>query len=229
MRVTMTQRKCPHCGFPVTPEEIDRQNSGLGCHGWGCLIILIIALVSLGVFWIASTPGAWEAVVGLLMLVVLGIVGFVIYAIRSTKRTDEKKNAFLVSPDYQLIKDFARSEIQYEEGARDKLYELIQMKGWDFASGEMDALIEKEWEEWHHAEQTEWITKQLQEKRLGRFDDCVKAYAELTHPHEDEYIHVLAAFLKVGEAEYPLLREELARLSLNPELDDFERRLRGGE
>jgi hypothetical protein len=25
MRVTLTKRRCPHCGYPITPEEIDRQ------------------------------------------------------------------------------------------------------------------------------------------------------------------------------------------------------------
>lgn len=74
MRVTQTKRKCPHCGFLVTPEEIDRQNSALGFGGWGCLIILVVAIINAIIFWVASTPGILNALVGLLILIVLILV-----------------------------------------------------------------------------------------------------------------------------------------------------------
>ena len=45
MRVTQTKRKCPHCGHPVTPEEIDRQGAWKGI---GCLAILIFMAIMCG-------------------------------------------------------------------------------------------------------------------------------------------------------------------------------------
>jgi hypothetical protein len=53
MRVTLTKRKCPQCGTPITPREIDRQADekkrrqllgGLGCAG------LIVVLAIIGAF-----------------------------------------------------------------------------------------------------------------------------------------------------------------------------------
>jgi hypothetical protein len=34
MRVTQTKRKCPHCGTPITPEEIDRQGEARSEEIW---------------------------------------------------------------------------------------------------------------------------------------------------------------------------------------------------
>ena len=45
MRVTQTKRKCPHCGHPVTPEEIDRQGAWKGI---GCLAILVFMAIMCG-------------------------------------------------------------------------------------------------------------------------------------------------------------------------------------
>lgn len=45
MRTTITKRKCPHCGFLVTPEEIDRQQlpSTIGCLA--ILVFIVIAFI----------------------------------------------------------------------------------------------------------------------------------------------------------------------------------------
>jgi hypothetical protein len=45
MRVTQTKRKCPHCGHPITPEEIDRQGAWKGI---GCLAILVFLAIMCG-------------------------------------------------------------------------------------------------------------------------------------------------------------------------------------
>ncbi len=47
MRVTQTKRKCPHCGHPITPEEIDRQGAWKGI---GCLAILVFQAIMCGYY-----------------------------------------------------------------------------------------------------------------------------------------------------------------------------------
>jgi putative FmdB family regulatory protein len=47
MRVTQTKRKCPHCGEPITPEEIDRQAAKqfvLKCIGLVVTAVLVIGI-----------------------------------------------------------------------------------------------------------------------------------------------------------------------------------------
>jgi hypothetical protein len=222
MRVTQTKRKCPHCGFQVTPEEIDRQNR---------VSPIPMAIIGIGLLFMCalfSTQGEIlkiaPAMIGLL---VLGLIGFVVYAIYSGRRTDVKIGEFRLSPDYQVVRDFVRSDMYFEDGTREKLHDLLNQRGWVLQQHEVNDLVDKEWEEYFQNEQTEWFTKQLREKNLSRREEYVKAYAQLTHPHEDTYIHVLASFLKVGETEYRNLKEEVAKLSINPDLDEFERRLQG--
>lgn len=227
MRVTQTKRKCPHCAYLVTPEDIDKQAK------WNSIGGAIASVTLVGAIWLCcvAPSGTGAALLNaLIALVVLAVIAFVVYIgykVYEGRKLDAKKVDFLRSADYQLISDFARSEMRYEEGAHEKLYELIKQRGWNLRPEELDDFEEKEWDDFFHAEQTEWFTKQIREKNLSRPEEYMKAYAELTHPHEDKYIHVLASFLKVGEADYPRLQSEVASLAVNPDLDEFERRLRG--
>ena len=102
--------------------------------------------------------------------------------------------------------------MQYDEGTHEKLYELIKLRGWNFGPEEMNNLVGKEWDEYFRAEQTEWYTNQIRAKNPTAREEYLRTYVELTHPNEDEYIHVLASFLRVPEHDYPKLREELANL-----------------
>jgi hypothetical protein len=51
-RVTQTKRRCPHCGTPITPEEIDRQAKAnaigcvIGCLIGGPIIIFMFVLLN---------------------------------------------------------------------------------------------------------------------------------------------------------------------------------------
>jgi len=53
MRVTQTRRKCPHCGKPITPQEIDRQAAEKQWQqimGYlGCLGLLVVLAACGGV------------------------------------------------------------------------------------------------------------------------------------------------------------------------------------
>ncbi len=228
MRVTQTKRKCPHCGFRVTPEEIDRQ---AWYRGVGCLIII-------GLVWLLCTvpagtiaglfQGLIYFIVGLAVIAVIAFVVYVSYKVYDNRRSESKKSEFLDSSDYGLIRDFARSEMIYEEGTHEKLHTLLQQRGWDLPADEINSLVEKESEDFFRGEQTKWITDQIGGKNPTNRDAYISAYIELSHPHEDEYIHVLAGFLKVAESDYPKLREEITRFTTRAELGEFERKLRDG-
>lgn len=68
MRVTQTKRKCPHCGTPITPEEIDSQKAVqeeqqteslttcFGCAMSGCLIPFGLILCLTGIGAIVGIP-----------------------------------------------------------------------------------------------------------------------------------------------------------------------------
>ena len=74
MRVTQTKRKCPHCGSPITPEEIDRQQAEMqkrmeeGCSGciWLCCIPVGVLLSLTGVGAVIGVP-----------LLIIGVVGLI--------------------------------------------------------------------------------------------------------------------------------------------------------
>lgn len=238
MRVTQTTRKCPHCGFVVTPEEIDRQNLY-------SVIGVVILIVFIWVLCATPTGTVTNIFYGLVGLVVISFVAWVVYVgffkvdlesisdeskavLLAESTSDENKSAFIRSPDFHLVRNFAQSELVFEDGAQEKLHRLLQNKGWNFTSEELDAFVTEESDAHLTAEQSTWIANQIRAKSPQNRDAYLRAYLDVSYPHENEYLHVLATFLKVSELEYPKLRDELTSLSKNSDLDEFERRLRDG-
>ena len=235
MRVTQTTRKCPQCGFVVTPEEIDRQK------WYGAIASLIIV----GFIWLlCATPagtitnlfyGLVQLVIGIIVIAVIAFVGYIAYKVYEQRAFDTKKVEFLSSPDFQLVRDFARSELRHENGANEKLLNILQNKEWNFTPEQMNTFVEEESktqiaakQSAIMAEQAARIADQIRAKSPDNREAYLRAYIEVSHPHENDYLHVIADFLKVSESEYPKLKDELVNLSKKSDLDEFERRLRDG-
>lgn len=226
MRVTQTTRKCPQCGFVVTPEEIDRQK------WYGAVASLIIV----GLIWLlCATPagtitnlfyGLVQLITGIIVIAVIAFVVYVGYKVYADRASDTKKIEFLNSPDFQLVRNFAQSELRYENGADEKLQSLLQNKGWNFTPEQINIFVTEEANAQVAAEQSTWIANQIRAKNPDNREAYLRAYIDVSHPHESDYLHVIANFLKVSEREYPKLREELTSLSKKSDLDEFECRLR---
>lgn len=234
MRVTQTTRKCPQCGFVVTPEEIDRQK----------LYGAIFSLIIVGLIWfLCATPagtitnifyGLVQLVIGIIVIAVIAFVGYIAYKVYEQRAFDTKKVEFLSSPDFQLVRDFAQSELRHETGADEKLQRLIQNKGWNFTPEQMNTFVTEEAKTQIAAEQSAKtaersarIADQIRAKNPDNREAYLRAYIDVSHPHENDYLHVIADFLKVSESEYPKLKDELVNLSKKSDLDEFERKLRG--
>ncbi len=238
MRVTQTKRKCPHCGFLVTPKEIDRQKLELDRQK---RYIAVAGFIVLMLFWFIFTipPGA---IIKLLIgIIVIAVIAFVVYVgykvfVKGTSNTkgtsdvdetsDAKKAEFLSSPDFQLVRDFVQSGIIYEVGSFEKLHKLVQNKGWNFTPEQFEDIVTEETDAHSTAEQSIQIADEIRAKNPDNREAYLRAYVEFSHPHENDYLHVIASFLKIPEHEYPKLRDELTSLSKTYDLDEFERRLR---
>lgn len=223
MRVTQTRRKCPQCGFVVTPEEIDRQK------WYGAIASLIIV----GAIWLCCAapsgtgPALLQGVIGILVLAVIAFVVYVGYKVYEGRKIDAKKNDFLRSADFQLVSDFAKSELRFESGANDKLRTLLQGKGWHFTPDDVNSFVTEQASSQFREEQSEFIANQIRSKSPIDREGYLKAYIEASKPHEDDYLHVIGKFLNISENEHEKLKDELRSLGEKVELDEFERRLRG--
>lgn len=54
MRVTQTKRKCPHCGLPITPQDIDRYTAEKkkSIERGGLIVASVFLLIAV-LLWIA--------------------------------------------------------------------------------------------------------------------------------------------------------------------------------
>ncbi len=110
--------------------------------------------------------------------------------------------------------------------SNEKLQSLLQNKGWNFTPEQMNTFVTEEANAQVATEQSTWIAEQIRAKTPNNREEYLRAYIDVSHPHENDYLHVIANFLKVSEREYPKLKVELANLSKRSDLDEFERRLR---
>lgn len=241
MRVTQTKRKCPHCGILVTPQEIDRQQQELNRQKRNSALLILGLIWILFILCAIPTMIPADKIIELLIgIIVIAGIAFVVYVgykilrrISNTERTfeadetsDAKKAEFLSSPDFQLVRDFVQSGIIYEVGSFEKLHQLTQNKGWNFTPEQFEDIVTEETDAYSTAEQSIQIADEIRARNPSNREAYLRAYIEFSHPHENDYLHVLANFLKISEHEYPKLRDELTSLSKTYDLDEFERRLR---
>ena len=202
---------------------------------------MILGLIS--ILCILCTIPA-DAIINLLIgVTAIAFIAFIVYVgykivagkNSDTKKTsdvditsDAKKAEFLSSHDFHLVREFVQSGIIYEAGSFEKLHKLIQNKGWNFTPEQLEDFVTEEAEAHSAVEQSIWMADEIRAKNPDNREAYLKAYIEVSHPHENEYFHVIANFLKISENDYPKLRDELASLSKKSDLDEFERRLRDG-
>ncbi|HRH44454.1 MAG TPA: hypothetical protein PKY82_22655, partial [Pyrinomonadaceae bacterium] len=163
------------------------------------------------------------------------VIGFVIYIcnkIYENRAFAAKKVEFLSSSDFQFVRDFTRSELRHENGAHEKLQSLLQNKGWNFTPQQIDEFVTEESEAQSAAEQSAKIAEQsariadlIRAKSPNNREAYLRAYIDVTHPHENDYLHVIAEFLNVPEREHSKLKDELVNFSKKSDLEEFERRL----
>ncbi|MBX3268328.1 MAG: hypothetical protein KF831_16635 [Acidobacteria bacterium] len=250
MRVTQTRRKCPHCGFLVTPEEIDNQ-------AWwqrlGCLLLLFL-LCGLPAFLIfvseslVGTQSTMGVIVVFLGLLVLSAVGFLIFRFFGSNikknrsegfnevHREEKDNAesltsdevqrLRTSSDFELIRNFVRSGLLYEDGAWEKLSRLMNQKGWRLSEEEIYDLVDHESDLQLFEEQSKQLIESIEEAKPTSREEYITAYNNFIEPHQERYIAVLGEMLGVPENEYDDLLRQVRQSVSNSDLESFERTLR---